>query len=159
MLIDFNADQNFMYFSIALLAFLAIGYAFGLIQASVWGRERKQRSLNSQRGVVKGMVSEQLAPYLPGFPEDLKPSEAMFMGKPIDFIVFKGMNDKNISEVVFVEVKSGRHYLNPNESSLRQAIEQKRVRYVPYQIPSEVFNTNHVSPSSSNPQPTNLSKV
>lgn len=57
------------------------------------------------------------------------------MGKPIDFIVFKGIDDNNISEVVFVEVKSGRNYLNSNERSLKDAIENKKVRYVHYQVP------------------------
>lgn len=140
MLINFGGVQDLMFYGIGLLAFLAIGYVLGLIQSSIWGEGRRKRSLNFQRGVVKGMVSEQLAPYLPDFPADLKASEAKFIGKPVDFIVFKGMDDNNISEVVFVEVKSGRQYSNNNESSLKRAIDQKNVRYVPYHIPAEVFN-------------------
>lgn len=136
MLIDMTPFLNFLYYGIGLLAFLAIGYVIGLIQSKEWGDRRLEKSRNFQRGVLKGTISEQLAPYLPNFPKDLKVSEAKFLGKPIDFIVFKGMDDKNISEIVFVEVKSGRQYPNPDEDSLREAIEQKRVRYVHYQTPS-----------------------
>jgi len=139
MLIDLSGLESYMFYGIGLLAFLAIGYVLGLIQSAVWGEGRRRRSLNLQRGVVKGMVSEQIAPYLSDFPSDLNASEAKFIGKPVDFIVFKGMDDNNISEVVFVEVKSGRQYSNSNESSLKNAIDQKRVRYVPYHIPTEVF--------------------
>ena len=51
------------------------------------------------------MFSEQVAPFFANFRKDLKASEARFIGKPIDFLVFKGMDEQNISEVVFVEVK------------------------------------------------------
>jgi predicted Holliday junction resolvase-like endonuclease len=34
------------------------------------------------------VFSEQVAPFLPDFPEDLKASEARFIGKPVDFLIF-----------------------------------------------------------------------
>ena len=51
------------------------------------------------------------------------------MGKPIDFLIFNGMDKQNISEVVFVEIKTGNSQLSSNERSLRDAIEAKRVRW------------------------------
>jgi len=138
-LFDVTPFIHLLYYGLGLLVFLAIGYFFGLLQSREWGDRRVEKSRNFQRGILKGTISEQLAPYLQGFPEDLKPSEARFLGKPVDFIVFKGIDENDISEVVFVEVKSGRHYLNRNESSLRRAIDEKRVRYVPYQVPKEIF--------------------
>lgn len=135
--IDVTAYFHFLYYGIGLLAVGAIGYAIGLIQSKEWKDRALEKSRNFQRGVLKGTISEQLAPYLPNFPTDLKVSEAKFLGKPVDFIVFKGMDDKNISEVVFVEVKSGRQYPNSNEDSLKAAIEGKHVRYVHYHTPEE----------------------
>ena len=35
-----------------------------------------------------GMVTEHIAPYLPGF--DLDPKDVRFLGSPIDLIAFKG---------------------------------------------------------------------
>jgi predicted Holliday junction resolvase-like endonuclease len=132
--------KNILFYGIGLLAFWVIGYVTALMQAKLWSDKRKKQSLDFQRSVVKGKISEQIAPYLDGFPKDLKPSEAKFVGNPIDFIVFKGVDENNISEVVFVEVKSGKEYRNRNESSLKETIECGRVRYVLYHVPNEVLN-------------------
>src|SRR3989338_1607224 len=71
---------------------------------------------------IVGFFSEQVAPFLPNFPKDLKASEARFIGKPIDFLIFKGMDEQNISEVVFVEVKTVKSQLTPNERKLKNTI-------------------------------------
>ena len=67
--------------------------------------EAKKAAVRRSRSVLGGMFAEQLAPYLPNFP--FSPTEAKFIGAPIDFLVFKGMDDQRIEEVIFVEVKSG----------------------------------------------------
>jgi predicted Holliday junction resolvase-like endonuclease len=89
--------------------------------------------LRQSRAVLGGLVSEQMAPLLPGFPYD--PGDCRFVGKPIDFIVFKGMNEKNINEVIFLEVKSGASpALNDQEKKLRDAIRAGRVSWVEYHL-------------------------
>jgi predicted Holliday junction resolvase-like endonuclease len=72
------------------------------------------------------------------FPKDLKASEARFIGKPIDFLIFKGMDDQHIDEVVFVEIKTGNSHLSSNERSLRDAIEAKRVRWHEYRVDHDI---------------------
>ena len=96
---------------------------------------RKDAILKS-RSVLSGMFSEQLAPFLPNF--NFKPTECRFLGKPVDFIVFKGLDDKKVNEVVFVEVKSGKGKLSLVEKSLREAIKNKKVSWQEYRIPEEV---------------------
>ena len=96
----------------------------------------REEAIQRSRSVLAGQFSEQLAPYLPDFP--FNPSEAKFIGKPIDFIVFNGMDEKNIDEVVFVEVKSGKSSLNSNERKLKETIREKRVRWVEYRIPENL---------------------
>jgi len=93
-------------------------------------------AVKRSRAVLSGQFSEQLAPYLPDF--KFKPTEICFLGKPIDFIVFKGMDEKDISEIVFVEVKSGKSKLSTHEKKLKQAIENKKIRYELYQIPEKL---------------------
>ncbi len=83
-----------------------------------------------------GQFSEQLAPFLPDF--KYSPTECRFMGKPIDLIVFRGMDEKKIDEIVFVEVKSGNAKISPVEKSLKEAIEKKRVRWEEYRIPDDL---------------------
>jgi predicted Holliday junction resolvase-like endonuclease len=84
------------------------------------------------RAVISGQVSEQMAPYLPGFNHN--PSEARFIGKPIDFVVFSGLDGKSVEEVVFVEVKTGGSRVSPVERSLKDAIEGGRVRWEEYRF-------------------------
>jgi predicted Holliday junction resolvase-like endonuclease len=94
--------------------------------------------IKASRAVLGGQFSEQLAPYLPDF--RYSPTECRFIGKPIDFIVFKGMDKGIIEEVIFVEVKSGNsRTLNLREKSLRRAVEEKRVSWEFYQVPGEII--------------------
>jgi predicted Holliday junction resolvase-like endonuclease len=89
--------------------------------------------LKQSRAVLGGLVSEQIAPLLPGFPYD--PGDCRFIGKPVDFIVFKGMNQKEISEVIFLEVKSGTaKTLNDQEKRIRDAVRAGRVRWVQFDL-------------------------
>jgi predicted Holliday junction resolvase-like endonuclease len=119
----------------------------GLIIGSRYGRKQEaadweahklkdvvKNRLAQSRAVLGGLVSEQMAPLLPGFPFD--PGDCRFVGKPIDFIVFKGMNQKEITDVIFLEVKSGKaKNLNPQEKKLREAIQSGRVSWAEFDIP------------------------
>ena len=102
--------------------------------------------MQRSRSVLSGMFAEQLAPYLPNFP--FSPTEAKFIGAPIDFLVFKGMDAQHIEEVIFVEVKSGSARLNHNEHSLKDAIENKRVRWHEYRVPSPVTHSDAATESA-----------
>ena len=93
----------------------------------------RKDAIMKSRSVLGGHFSENLAPYLPDFP--YLPNECTFVGKPIDFLVFKGSDEKNISEVVFVEVKSGKAKLTQHEKNLKETIDKKRVRWEEYRIP------------------------
>lgn len=119
-----------------LIAFLAyaLGKKLGRLQAEKDLERRipeeREEAIKRSRAVLSGQFSEQLAPYLPDFP--YKPTEARFIGKPVDFIVFKGMDERNISEVVFVEVKTGASQLSSPERRLKETIEGKNVRWERY---------------------------
>ena len=94
--------------------------------------EIRETAIKQSRAVLSGQFSEQIAPYMPDFP--YKPTEARFIGKPVDFIVFKGMDDKKIEEVVFVEVKTGKSDLNNVERSLRNAVQDGKVSWYEYKF-------------------------
>lgn len=126
------------------LVILLIGYILGKnIGEERTNREWGERvpsirkdAVERSRAIIGGKFSEQLAPYLPDF--DYKPTEVRFIGQPIDFIVFKGMDEKEIEEVVFVEVKSGKSSLSSHERKLRDAIKNKNVKWELYKIPEEL---------------------
>jgi predicted Holliday junction resolvase-like endonuclease len=76
--------------------------------------DAKREAVKRSRSVLSGIFAEQFAPYLPDFP--FSPTEAKFIGAPIDFLVFKGIDAQHIDEVIFVEVKSGSARMNSNEA-------------------------------------------
>src|SRR3989344_3848040 len=123
------------FLTIILIALaLALGYFIGKILRDKYWKEQileeRKDAIMKSRATLGGLFSEQLAPYLPDFP--YSPTEVRFLGKPIDFVVFKGMDGKKIDEVVFVEVKSGKAKINGSEKSLKNAIEKKKVRWEEY---------------------------
>ncbi len=124
---------------ISIISYLA-GKKLGKLQAEKELEprlvEERGDAIKRSRAVLSGQFSEQLAPYLPNFP--YKPTEARFIGKPVDFIVFKGMDEKDIKEVVFVEVKSGDSALSTPERKLRDTIKEKRVKWEEYKAPQSM---------------------
>jgi predicted Holliday junction resolvase-like endonuclease len=115
---------------------LRIGLRQGRLREDAEWRGRKLEAivktrLKQSRAVLGGLVSEQIAPLLPGFPYD--PGDCRFIGKPVDFIVFRGMNQGQIAEVIFLEVKSGAsRTLNEQERRLREVIQAGKVRWAEF---------------------------
>ena len=119
---------------------LFIGYLIGKYITKMKFEEKipdiRGDAIKQSRAVLSGQFSEQIAPYLPDFP--YKPTEARFIGKPVDFVVFRGMDEKQVDEVVFVEVKSGKSQLSKIEKTLKSAVENKKVSWHEYKVPEEI---------------------
>ena len=93
-------------------------------------------AIAQSRAVLGGKFTEQMAPYLPEFKYD--PTEARFIGSPIDLIVFPGLSEGDPREIVIIEVKSSRTVnLTPQEKKIRQLIEDGMVRWELLQKPVE----------------------
>jgi len=134
------ADITIIILAVLIIVALIIGYFIGKkITQHNWEDklpEIREDAIKKSRAVLGGQFSEQLAPFLPDFPYN--PTEARFIGKPIDFLVFKGMDEKNINEVVFVEVKSGNARTSPVEKTLKDVIQNKKISWAEYRVPEEI---------------------
>jgi predicted Holliday junction resolvase-like endonuclease len=86
-----------------------------------------QDGINKSRAVLGGKFTEQMAPYLPDFKYD--PTEARFIGSPIDLIVFPGLAQGEPREIVIMEIKTGASQLSPQENKIRQLVESGMVRW------------------------------
>ncbi|HPX13929.1 MAG TPA: Holliday junction resolvase-like protein [Treponemataceae bacterium] len=139
-------DAVSLYAALAVCVVLSLVFLiFGLKVGSLLGRLRAERSFDRMvrderrdavkrsRAVLGGQLSEQMAAFFPGFPAD--PSDARFIGKPVDFICFTGLSGGTVTDITFVEVKTGQSNLSPVERSVRNAIEAGRVHYTEYRIP------------------------
>lgn len=118
---------------------LVIGLLVGLVAFVVW-RARHAGAIRADavaksRAVTVGKVSEQLVPYLPGF--GYNPKDARFLGSPVDFVVFDGLDAGALERVVFLEVKTGGAALSTRERQVRDAIESGRIAWDELRITSK----------------------
>lgn len=120
---------------IILIFFMGFLFAFLIVKTSVHSDRKKDRkdAINRSRAVLSGQMLEQVAPFLPDFP--CNPADVRFVGKPIDFVAFPGaVDNKPISEILFIEVKSGNSVLSEREKEIKNAVQKGKVRYVEYRL-------------------------
>jgi len=99
-------------------------------------RRIRQDAIERSQAVTVGKVTEHIAPYLPDF--CYSPKDARFIGSPVDFVVFDGLNDGPVTQIVFVEVKSGGSVLTTRERQVRDAVKAGRVRWEELRVSSEL---------------------
>ena len=94
----------------------------------------QKRSVNTSRAVLKGKMAEQLAPIMPEF--QYLPSDAKFLGDPVDYVVFDGYTDfrdgegeADDIEVVLIDIKSGGARLTKGQQAIARAVQEGRVRF------------------------------
>ncbi|RXE57274.1 Holliday junction resolvase [Methanoculleus taiwanensis] len=87
----------------------------------------RRDAVTRSEAVIRGKVTEHLIPYFPDF--TYNPKDARFLGTPVDFVIFNGLSDGEVTSVAFVEVKSGRSNLSERERAVRDCILQQRVTY------------------------------
>lgn len=90
-------------------------------------REERKKAVKQSRAIIGGQCAENFAPFFPDFPGD--PSEAHFLGRPVDYIVFKDSSKEEISEIIFVEIKTGKSLLTKTEKALKDAVINKKVSW------------------------------
>ncbi|MBT3337266.1 MAG: Holliday junction resolvase [Anaerolineae bacterium] len=88
---------------------------------------RKDAASKSQSTLI-GKITEHFIPYLPDFPYN--PQDARFLGAPIDFIIFDGMSEGELKEIVLVEVKTNKGSLSKRERQLRDAVDDGKVKWI-----------------------------
>lgn len=97
-------------------------------------RHRLRLAREGSRRALSGQVAEHWAPYVEGFPGN--PADARFLGAPIDYIVFDGLAEGALREIILVEVKSGRSSLSTRERAVRECVRDGRVRFVEVRMPT-----------------------
>ncbi len=129
---------------VAAVAVVALAYVvYRLVDTRARLRFEEWKSAHSQaisRGAIRGSqaavagrVFERVAPYLPDF--GYNPRDVRFIGDPVDFVVFDGLSEGNVRNVVFIEVKTGAGDLNGNERKVKRAIVEHRVEWSLFRIP------------------------
>ncbi|MGA9397885.1 MAG: Holliday junction resolvase-like protein [Anaerolineaceae bacterium] len=88
-------------------------------------KQIREDAIAKSQAVTMGKVTEHFIPYLPEF--NYNPQDARFIGNPIDFVVFDGLSEGDLRQVVFVEIKTGGSTLNKRERWIRDAVQAGKV--------------------------------
>ena len=104
--------------------------------ASLFEQKNLKKSvLKWSRNQILWELYEKILPALPDFP--YAPKDMVFTGKGCDYIIFDGLTEWRLREIVFLELKSGNARLSPNEAMIKKIIDTKRIRFTEYRINSE----------------------
>jgi predicted Holliday junction resolvase-like endonuclease len=90
-------------------------------------KEQRADAVKRSRSVIEGQVFEQLIPHFPQW--NHTPSEARFIGSPIDYIVFDGMSKGQPEKISFVEVKKGKSSTSPLQNKIKKLIKEGKVEW------------------------------
>lgn len=90
-------------------------------------------AIQRSHSVILGQVTEHLVPFMPDF--QFNPKDVRFVGSPIDLVVFDGMDEGDLRQVVFVEVKTGASAaLTKRERRIRDVISAGQVKWTELRI-------------------------
>ncbi|MEA5552089.1 Holliday junction resolvase-like protein [Anabaena cylindrica UHCC 0172] len=87
----------------------------------------REDAIHRSKSVIMGKVTEHFIPYLPDF--SFNPKDARFVGSPVDFVVFDGLDEDTLRDIWFVEVKTASSSLSKRQRQIRQAIQESRVKW------------------------------
>lgn len=96
--------------------------------------QARRQSVEQSRHTLKGQIGEQLVPLLPGF--EFLPSDARFIGHPIDYVVFHGYTDLRDGngrtedlEIVILDIKRNSASLTKEQKAILEAVRAGRVSF------------------------------
>jgi len=95
-------------------------------------KDARKDTAARQRSTIKGDISEIIAPWSMNTVDSVK--ELKFLGNPIDFVGFKGLDGDGEIEIKFIEIKSGSSKLNKNQRRIRDAVVAKRIEWVEVRV-------------------------
>lgn len=119
-----------------LILGIVLTYYFLKERSKAWFKEWKAEHedrirkdvIARSRAALKGKVGEQFAPILPIF--DYEPSDARFIGSPVDYVIFEGHSTDEPRGVTFADIKTGKTArLTSIQKGFKKAIEDGRVKW------------------------------
>lgn len=122
-----NVDINFFW----VIGWIGIGLFFGYFLAKIyfhiWVRSQRKQAIKQSKATTLWYVNEKIAPILPNFPYNYK--DLTFLGKGIDYLVFDGLSEGVVREIILLEIKSWWSRLNKNEALIKDAVDKGKVKY------------------------------
>jgi predicted Holliday junction resolvase-like endonuclease len=90
-------------------------------------QDARKDAIKRSRASLEGQIYEQLIPYFPQW--KFVPSDARFIGDPVDFLVIDGMSDGAPKRIVIVEVKKGSSSTTVMQNKIKKLIKDGKVEW------------------------------
>jgi predicted Holliday junction resolvase-like endonuclease len=119
------------------------------VEKGLLGREKqiRQDAIARSRASGTGKVLERIAPVLTGFGHEIADVRSLF--EPIDFVVFDGLRSSGrVTDITFVELKTGDAKLTPCERSILDTIDRGNVHWEEHRVPREKMRALLLGPPS-----------
>lgn len=87
----------------------------------------RQDAISKSQSIMMGKTLEHLIPFFPEF--KWNPRDARFLGSPTDLIVFDGLSEGHLRQIVFVEIKTNTSQLNEREKQIRDIVGKGLVKW------------------------------
>ena len=113
---------------------LMIGMALMRILSLFENKSIRRDAVKWSKNQIMWELYEKILPALPSFP--YAPKDMVFTGKACDYIIFDGLSEGHLREIIFLELKSGNARLSKNEEMIKYTVDHKRVRFAEYRIGS-----------------------
>jgi predicted Holliday junction resolvase-like endonuclease len=97
-----------------------------------WEAAIRKDAVNRSSAILSGKYIENFLPFMEEF--NLNPRDTRFIGNPIDLICFEGASEEETVVIHFIEVKTGTSRLNDKQKLIRDAVINKRVRWVEMRV-------------------------
>lgn len=113
-----------------------VAYREATVQLQQWRQDHEQLirrdAIHKSQAVIVGKVTEHFVPHLPEF--RFNPKDARFLGSPVDFVIFDGLDEGCIRKIVFAEIKTGNASLSSRERQIRDAIRHGQMEWVEVRV-------------------------
>lgn len=89
--------------------------------------KQRAEAIKQSKAVNRGLVAEQLAPHMVGFPYN--PKDCHFIGQPVDYVIFSGLDAGKCERIILLEIKTGESSMNARERQVRDVVQAGSVSY------------------------------
>lgn len=120
------------------------------LEMAKWKDEELGKAIKSSniksRSILRGKNAEHYVPFSDDFLEEFSPSDAKFLGNPIDYVIFKNaskITDKEEAdvEIVFADVKTGKSQLTKLQRCIKKAVEEGRISWRTFELRNKEYES------------------
>lgn len=114
------------------ICFFLLWYLWAKIQNISQIKSHRQDAIKRSKASILWELYEKITPFLQDFA--YSPKDMVFVWKWFDYLVLDGLNEGDLREIIFLEIKYWSSSLNKNEKMIRQVVGSKNVKYVEFKI-------------------------